>query len=597
MRKKYFVTILIVAFGFLFFTSQKAFAKFETTITREYYLQDDFSVMVKETEVIKNNTSNLYVPGGAKKDFEILAIETGNLDNPTILQKALDSLSIKANGQNISYTSKIQKDIASISTNFPAAVSPGGSVTFVMEYRHPGMLETNGALKDFFVNGFAVNSTFEDASNSTNYETLVFVPINYPDINFINLSYQERQSGNYKVYSFSKEDMLGNYLWIQFGRTQYYKFEIIQNIKKSERLNTGNLNRYEIVIPRNIMTADIDQKIYYEAITPEPEWIKQDSQGNLIASFKLKSNFDGNITIKGYASINKVNDLEIANFGNLSEIGGEMNSYLAKADYWEVDHPTIQNQAKVLKSSNTDIAKLVLDTYNFVIDKIDYSDVKRFGLNERQGAVATLQGGAAVCMEYSDLFLTLMRAQGVPARAAFGYGYDPKSSSDTQESHQWVEIYAPKIKQWVAVDVTWGENGPALIGGDMNHFYTHVASISPNEPPAIVSVGYGILDLEVANYNIEVIESLPEGQYTLQEDLLVRYKFQDESLSDNLSGLLRSKVEATYSNLLNRQKLSLDQILALFFVAMLVLIAALILFATIQKIRKKVSKSELEQLQ
>src|SRR5262249_16924543 len=127
--------------------------------------------------------------------------------------------------------------------------------------------------------------------------------------------------------------------------------------------------------------------------------------------------------------------------------------------------------------------------YQYVVDKIDYSEVKRFGLNTRQGALKTLEGGAAVCMEYSDLFIALMRAEGVPARAAFGYGYDSRATSGVDTAHQLAEAYIPKLGQWVGVDTTWGENGPAIIGGDLNHLYRHVAVVDPNTP-AQVSVQF-----------------------------------------------------------------------------------------------------------
>ena len=55
-------------------------------------------------------------------------------------------------------------------------------------------------------------------------------------------------------------------------------------------------------------------------------------------------------------------------------------------------------------------------------------------------------------MEYSDLFLTLARAQGIPARAAFGYGYDARIGENQQDAHQWVQVYLPGMKEWLSID-------------------------------------------------------------------------------------------------------------------------------------------------
>jgi len=259
-------------------------------------------------------------------------------------------------------------------------------------------------------------------------------------------------------------------------------------------------------------------------------------------------------------------------FGKLSEITQDFQSqYLSPAKYWEVNNSKIQSQAKQIRGTQTNVYDITTQTYEFVVNRIDYSDVKRFGINERQGAVKTLEGGAAVCMEYSDLYLTLMRAQGIPARAAFGYGYDPKLSSSSQESHQWVQVYAPALDEWVSVDVTWGENGPALIGGDLNHFYTHVASKSPNDPPGIASSGFGNLDLESAEYKIDVLSSLPNEDFLTSSELLEKYPYTGENVDEGFIDLAKSKIEATYTNVINGDELSKDQILILVLCCMLFL--------------------------
>src|SRR5690606_15061332 len=151
------------------------------------------------------------------------------------------------------------------------------------------------------------------------------------------------------------------------------------------------------------------------------------------------------------------------------------------------------------------------------------------GINTRQGALKTLRGGAAVCMEYSDLFIAIMRAMGIPARGAFGHGYsaiDYYSTQDNTINHQWAEVFVPGINSWIPVDTTWGENGPALIGGDLNHFYSHVATINPNSPSLTEVTFYGFMDIPDRETEIEAVEKkhIETSNSLSESDLLTKYK-------------------------------------------------------------------------
>jgi hypothetical protein len=90
-------------------------------------------------------------------------------------------------------------------------------------------------------------------------------------------------------------------------------------------------------------------------------------------------------------------------------------------------------------------------------------------------------------MEYADLLIAILRAQGIPARAAFGYGNDPllsksntedintKSVQNTRIGHQWVQVWIDNTG-WVSIDPTWGETEREYIGPDLDHILWSAAS-------------------------------------------------------------------------------------------------------------------------
>jgi transglutaminase-like putative cysteine protease len=322
------------------------------------------------------------------------------------------------------------------------------------------------------------------------------------------------------------------------------------------------LNKYKVLVPKDIDSGPVKQKVNFTNISPTPSNSIRDQDGNLFFEFSFPSNQDAEIVIEGYAVLTQDNSIDYKNSGNLSDIPQDiLQTSTNSAKYWESDNPEIMKVAQELKSQITgndkNVYELINNTYKFVVDRIDYSEVKRFGINERQGALATLQGGAAVCMEYSDLFIALMRAQGVPARGAFGYGYSALDSEETgTTSHQWAEVYIPSLGEWISVDTTWGESGHELIGGDLNHFYTHVASISPDIPATTEAQFYGNLaQVPSKIVSVEAIESTPTGEGQTGEELYSEYH-QDETSSSISNFIERIKltlfeINASIDNFLN----------------------------------------------
>lgn len=521
-----FLTIIIslIFFGALGVAIPAMAAEFNVVIDRVYTLEASGDFKVVETHKITNSSSKLLISKNNSETFQISVI--GSQHNQ--LQETIDSAKVTVDGSEVEFTNIINEKHAELSVNYPKEVKKGESMTFKLEYTNFGLTQDQGALIDIYAPGFAEDFKFNEGQTSVSYNTTIKVANSFPQENFvIPEPVKVIESNGYNTYTFSQKSLVGNTIWIQLGRSQYYNFLIIQSTPATDFENTGYYNEYRLIIPRDIEEGKISQKVYFTNIDPKPIQIKEDSEGNLIGYFKVPSHEDGQIILEGVASVSlKDVDINADNSGELNDIGSQyLSTYIAQAEFWEVDNTDIQMLAGEIKGDSTNIYDIVESTYTHIVDTIDYSQIKRFGLNERQGALNTLLGGSAVCMEYSDLFLTLSRAQGVPSRAAFGYGYDSKIENNSQEAHQWVQVYMPKLNEWVSVDVTWGESGLKIIGGDLNHFYTHVAAEDPNTPAMVERVSYGEeVELSAPEFSINVIPNLPNtSDMQSQEELLQEY--------------------------------------------------------------------------
>lgn len=112
-----------------------------------------------------------------------------------------------------------------------------------------------------------------------------------------------------------------------------------------------------------------------------------------------------------------------------------------------------------------DLGRQILDTYKFVQDNVEY-DLKwgagRTIPKDYDMALWTYENKKGICSHFATLFITLARAQGIPARMAVGFaGGKVKDNSVliySSYAHAWVEIYLPNYG-WVTIDPTKGSRG------------------------------------------------------------------------------------------------------------------------------------------
>jgi hypothetical protein len=137
--------------------------------------------------------------------------------------------------------------------------------------------------------------------------------------------------------------------------------------------------------------------------------------------------------------------------------------YTSENKYWETTNPKIADLAKKYTTPR--------DIYNYVVSALSYDYNRVEAIPIRKGALAALASPKnSVCMEFTDLFIAIARAAGIPAREAVGYAYTTNSklrplSLVTDVLHAWPEYYDNAKKIWISVDPTW-----ANTTGGVNYF-------------------------------------------------------------------------------------------------------------------------------
>jgi Transglutaminase-like enzymes, putative cysteine proteases len=144
---------------------------------------------------------------------------------------------------------------------------------------------------------------------------------------------------------------------------------------------------------------------------------------------------------------------------DLSKTSGDYSSfsdytkYTDAADKIESNNSAIVEESKELFAGITNPYYKAKKAYEFVNSYMNYDES-----NKNKGALNALQTSKGVCEDYSELFVALLRASGVPARVATGYWIDSENFSNNIANgnnyrHAWAEYYLPEYG-WIVVEPT-----------------------------------------------------------------------------------------------------------------------------------------------
>jgi len=178
-----------------------------------------------------------------------------------------------------------------------------------------------------------------------------------------------------------------------------------------------------------------------------------------------------NITLNEI-SFSDINDGDIG----IYTPGDEIHTlYNVTEKYYNCSNPVLISLSNSIVNPTDNPVEKARKIFDWVISNIDY-EVQ----NDEIGAFEAYNQGIGDCSDFSDLFITLLRIQGIPARKITGFlitnevSHQPKvgnqysfdlnfdgasltaSSNNEILGHAWVEYFVPDIG-WIACDPTWGD--------------------------------------------------------------------------------------------------------------------------------------------
>ncbi|MCL4390301.1 MAG: transglutaminase domain-containing protein [Patescibacteria group bacterium] len=240
----------------------------------------------------------------------------------------------------------------------------------------------------------------------------------------------------------------------------------------NDRLYPANL---EIALPPDTNY----QKVLLQTLLPAPVNVRQDADGNWLAKYSLGPAGKLDVLATGSASVYlspKFAQITIPKF----------DDYMSAQGFWETDNPKIKSLAAKLRTPE--------QIYNYVVSTLHYNP-NPADKNKRLGSVGALGSpDNAGCLEFTDLFIAVSRAAGVPTRELDGV------------SSCWPEYYDKEQDTWVMVDPTrgyWDTSHLVLAIKGLDSVYPAIA------PEANISYSDRPIDPNTAP-NISLRANLPD---------------------------------------------------------------------------------------
>lgn len=477
-----------------------AAGEFQADYAVDYAIAPSGKTIVTQNITLTNKQTNLYpkqysITIDTDKIQNVIARDNGGLITPSITQHDGKTEIL------LSFNEQI--------------VGIGKQLTFTLRFENSDIAKQNGSIWEVNIPGVDYDA------DMTSYYVSLQVPTSFgPN------AYTSPLPADGKRWN--KEQMTRGGISAAYGNQQLF------TVKLSYFLQNSNVTPAVATIALPPDTSY--QTVSIHSLEPAPLTVDRDADGNWLARYRLtssqKMSIEAKLTIR----------ITLKPKGNFEKQLDTMDAYVKPLQFWEVNADEIHVLAQKYTTPRA--------IYNYVVQTLAY-DYSRVSQNPiRKGAqLALATPKQSVCMEFTDLFIAIARAAGIPSRELVGFAYTTNTklrplSLVSDVLHAWPEYYDAQQRTWIPVDPTWGNT----TGGvnyfdklDFNHIVFAIHGHSSSEPyPA----GSYHQDGKVGKYvSVDFAASQPQQttkslRSTIQFPTVVTAGFSSEGLVmvQNISG-------------------------------------------------------------
>lgn len=421
---------LLFIYFFIPFARVFAGGEFAADYNVQYAISPSGVAIVTQNVTLTNQQSNLY------PQKYTITIDSTNIRNVI----AYD------NGGSIKPEFTQDNGKTEIALTFNEKVAGlGKQLPFSLRYESADIAIKNGSIWEISIPGVAQDPDLASYS----------VSVNVPP-SFGSNAYMSPLPGSGGKWT--KDQMTRGGINAAYGKSQ--AFDVALSYYLENPTVTSQLT--EIALPPD----SAFQKIFVRNLSPAPKTVLVDEDGNWLAQYELLPT--QRLEVKVDATVT----LSLFPREGFRQPLSDRSIYTRPLKYWEANNGKIKELAKTYTTPRT--------IYDYVVETLSYDYKRASQAPIRKGAVQALESpGNSICMEFTDLFIAVARAAGIPAREAVGYAHttNPRLRPVTLVSdvlHAWPEYYDDEREIWIPVDPTWADTT-----GGANYFdkldFNHIA--------------------------------------------------------------------------------------------------------------------------
>ncbi len=444
MKIKFILIATLVFFNFFTVTSVKAANEFSTTYDIKYSVSEDGVTNVTQSIILKNLTDKFFpstfsvtLPGTEVGNVEARD-NKGSLETETIQEGSNTKVTIRFTNQQV--------------------IGLGKEYPWTLSYQDKSIARK-------LANVWNIN--LPKISQQTQVENLkltLSVPSSLGDPDFISPKPTlTSESGGQINLIYTQNELLNAGISAIFGDSLSFEF------------NLSYILENKAIFPKYLKLAIPGDSAYQQAfiqnIEPLPENVLTDDLGNTYAVFKVNSNQEYEVKVKG----NVKTFLNSRQKDILSQ--SEKELHLKEGEFWDTNNPNIKTKlSEIIQDQELGVfdRARIIDKYVSNFLRFDYGRIERSDFT-RFGSITALNNPEkALAAEYVDLETALLRSAGIPTRQVIGFALPSQNkpfSFTNQNLHTWLEFYDDNAG-WVITDPAWESttNGADFFAfNDLNH--------------------------------------------------------------------------------------------------------------------------------
>lgn len=430
------------------FASVSLASDFETISQTYYYVDNPPATKTIHKIDIKNLNPTVYL-----KSYSLIFTES-NISNINCL----------SNNQAIPCAKYVDNGQIHIKADFNDIVSGIHAVrNLEISYTDQSLAKTEGNTTDIFL----PSQNQQDAQNTTVY---LYVNKSLGDpIYFSQKATTTSTSSNYQIFRFDNTSLQKG-IWTSFGNTQYYDFWITYQLPK---------NNKEIALPPDTTY----QRVYLDTISPQPDSLYVDADGNWLASFDRNT-----------STVSATGKIQVFPKPRVDFVPILPTKYPKPTDrYWGIINPNLTQKVTEL-SGPSEINQFVVNWLTYDKNKINQPSIERLGAD-----TVFVSPSSAVCSEYTDLFVAIAKAKGLSVAEINGFAMNEDQELEPtligkNILHAWPQYWNGST--WKQIDPTWEDTTGGrdyFTNFDLKHitFVIHGKDPIYPYPPTTYKVEYG----------------------------------------------------------------------------------------------------------